>query len=345
MNKTLSRLALALLFWFLVDGSASKQSMQKRDPDINETSEFSWARRTVRNITFWVAFNSVLYEGRSFEYRAVWVLLDPTAFNESDLRAIFADLSAEYKTPPRLRITAFSDRVLLLSQIAEHSRPKVSIDLRPLGPNERNSSAHNTGGLTSNYYRSEVEEFFNYRKERERTEYTNVTIRKRSIRFTGDQNSDLLLASKEGDADRVLALLRSGADPNARDATGCTPLINAALGCKVEAVQRLLSGGASVNARDEDGDTALASAASNGCTSVVRMLVRKGAEIDTKNNDGYSALLLATARGQVPTVRILLASHARPDLANNQGETPLMLARGRHLDDLVELLLTYKAKK
>ena len=64
-------------------------------------------------------------------------------------------------------------------------------------------------------------------------------------------------AASAGQADTVSALLAQGADPDARDANGQTPLMLAATAGHYETVRRLLGAGAQKNLKDNDGKTAL----------------------------------------------------------------------------------------
>jgi len=64
-------------------------------------------------------------------------------------------------------------------------------------------------------------------------------------------------AAKNGDLADVQAELDKGADVNAKDADGWTPLYFAANGGHKEIVELLIAKGASVNAKNVDGETPL----------------------------------------------------------------------------------------
>src|SRR3712207_5168927 len=72
---------------------------------------------------------------------------------------------------------------------------------------------------------------------------------------------DLLEAAREGDLVSLRALLDAGADVNAADENGYTPLMEAAHAPHPEAVRLLLAAGADLEARNRLGSTALHSAA------------------------------------------------------------------------------------
>jgi Ankyrin repeats (3 copies)/Domain of unknown function (DUF6438) len=88
----------------------------------------------------------------------------------------------------------------------------------------------------------------------------------------------------------VAHLLAAGADPNAVDFEGATPLMYAAEVGTVELLRALLATGADVNAQDAEGRTALMYASDHCYTDSVRLLVETGADTTLKDNNGYTAL-------------------------------------------------------
>lgn len=344
LMKTVSlALVTAALLFTIAPESPMKSSSHEQPQRDQSAIPLSWTLRRSNSISFWVAFDSVR-QGGLFEYRRMFLLLDPKDFSPGHLRAVFTGLAAENKLPVDVFITAFSNKDHLTKELDDYLRRHEVIDHRPLPSSHGHvDTIVDNAGLTANYYRRSDEEFFNYRVDAERPDYAVVEIRKRSVGYTGDPGSDLLLASKEGDLGKAEAVIAKGVDLNARDGGGGTPLMNASLRCRTEIVRTLLAGGAKVNARDQDGDTSLTNAASNGCTEVVRLLIRNGADVNCQNSSGYSALLLATAREQIDTVAMLLDNHANVEVTNKEGQTPLMLARDRDSKVLVELLMKHGA--
>jgi len=78
---------------------------------------------------------------------------------------------------------------------------------------------------------------------------------------TTSWDDELFVAARNGDLIKVQTLLENGADPNAKDNAGHTPLHWAAHLGHVEIVELLLERGANPNAEDNYGSTPLHEAA------------------------------------------------------------------------------------
>ena len=91
-------------------------------------------------------------------------------------------------------------------------------------------------------------------------------------------HSAALFADLPGRLGEMRTLLAVGADVNAKNTVGWTPLHLAARIGHTEAARLLLAAGADVNAKDKDGHTPLHGAAENGHTDVVNLLRAHGAK-------------------------------------------------------------------
>ncbi len=102
-------------------------------------------------------------------------------------------------------------------------------------------------------------------------------------------------AALEGDADRVLGLLRAAADPNAQDDDGWTALHFAAQARAASCVRALLTAGARVDPRDRHGNTPLWTAVFNsrGQGAIILLLRGAGADPRAANSHGISPARLA----------------------------------------------------
>lgn len=94
---------------------------------------------------------------------------------------------------------------------------------------------------------------------------------------TNVQTNELFRATREGNTDMVKALLSSpGADINATDERGSTPLLEAARYGHEDICRVLIAAGANLKARDRDGKTALTLAVQGDHDDVVRVLKQAG---------------------------------------------------------------------
>ena len=110
-------------------------------------------------------------------------------------------------------------------------------------------------------------------------------------------------------------------------ASGDGPLTKAVKAGDVQAVRALIKSGADVNARSGDGSTPLLWAANNGSTSRSRARSsRAKAAVDAANDFGITPLLHASRTGDAAMVDLLLRAGANPSRAHPEGETPLLAA-------------------
>ena len=119
----------------------------------------------------------------------------------------------------------------------------------------------------------------------------------------------LMSAALIGQATVLRTLLDQGADANARDPSGWTPLLETVFAGHVEAAKTLLERGADANAADDGGWTPLMEAAAKGNKELVSLLIRYGADADARNRQGWTPLK-AAPKGDVE-IRTLLRNASR----------------------------------
>ena len=113
----------------------------------------------------------------------------------------------------------------------------------------------------------------------------------------------LAQAAMDGNLRRVQLLHLTGAEVTARGYC-CAPLFLAAGQGRATVVRYLLDEGADVNAREKLGGTPLMEAAYSGYLEVIKELLFRGAEINAIGNDG-TALDIAISRNNAAAVDLL----------------------------------------
>ena len=193
----------------------------------------------------------------------------------------------------------------------------------------------------------------------------------------------LFAAAARGDAAEISRLAASGADVNAREAYGRTPLHVATFGRHRDAIGALAKARADLNAKERDrydavtiaavaddvatlklllqlgasakqvtsryDGTALIAAAHLGHDEVVKLLIDAGAPLDHVNNLGWTALIESIVLGQggprhVATLTALVRAGASVNLADRNRQTPLQLARQRRYQAMIAILEQAGAK-
>ena len=146
---------------------------------------------------------------------------------------------------------------------------------------------------------------------------------------SGELNADsqihLFVAARGNDIKAVQWLLANGAEVNAKNDNGWTPLHGAATKNASEAAAVLLANGAEVNVTS-NGWTPLYMVAFRNASEAAAVLLANGAEVNVKDNDGWTPLHWAADRNASEAAAVLLANGAEVNAKNNDGETPLDLA-------------------
>lgn len=132
--------------------------------------------------------------------------------------------------------------------------------------------------------------------------------------------------------DCLCELIKLGADVNARDDSGYTPLHNAAVWSSAEDIRTLLAAGADVDAVNNAGRTPLHEATlceGDLGTECMELLLAAGADPNARDAEGNTPLHLAAERREWRPYAesTLLKGGADPTIKNNAGQTPQDMAK------------------
>ncbi len=158
-------------------------------------------------------------------------------------------------------------------------------------------------------------------------------------------------AAAAGDIEQVRKFLAQGADVNAKDKDGRTPLHSAAWYARKDVVAVLLAHGANINEADGSGQTPLHLAATFGGKPLSEFILAQGAQIDARDKAGNTPLHAAAGFPSVDRdlLELLIAKGADVKARNEAGQTPLhrvsMIRRlDKRLERTAEVLLALGAE-
>lgn len=149
----------------------------------------------------------------------------------------------------------------------------------------------------------------------------------------------LLDAAESGDGAAALALIEAGADVNAGDPLGTTPLMYAAYHGDLALVERLIAAGADVNLQNDFGTSAITEAAIIGHAGILAALLEAGADPNTENPEGETPLMAVARTGRTDAARVLIEAGADVNAREDWGgQSAIMWAAARSHPAMIELL-------
>lgn len=159
-------------------------------------------------------------------------------------------------------------------------------------------------------------------------------------RLSPARSQDLLFdAARLGRTDLVGALVSKGADVNARDSRGFTPLILAAYNDRLDTVEALIALKADPCLPDRDqGNTAQMGVAFKGFDPIAARLLKAGCDVNARNRAGQTALMMAALFGRAAQVEMLVAAGADAALTDAGGRSASSVAAAQGNDALAEKL-------
>jgi ankyrin repeat domain-containing protein 50 len=160
------------------------------------------------------------------------------------------------------------------------------------------------------------------------------------VDYVDDQKSTPLhWAVPEGHYETSRVLLANGADPNSRDLYLNTPMHWAI--SKSAIAQLLHDKGANMNAKNNEGQSPLLWAALAGRMDAVQTMVELGANIQDGDRFGFTVLHAAVLMGHEPMVQFLLSQGADANAIDNDGWTPLHAAAVNRRSAVIDVLVKH----
>lgn len=155
---------------------------------------------------------------------------------------------------------------------------------------------------------------------------------------------DLFRAISRGDVATCARLLLRDVSCNQPNASGFTPLYEAARFGHYELCALFILRGAGLNVLSSNGLAAIHIASKLGHVNIVRLLLESEASIDKPDGkDGMSPLCFAARHGHYPVCQLLIESGALITFRTPLGEQALHFACAKGHTPICALLMTYDA--
>ena len=103
----------------------------------------------------------------------------------------------------------------------------------------------------------------------------------------------------------------------------------------INKIKRLIASGADVNAKNENGQTPLHWAVLEDRIEMAKLLIASGADVGAKNKDGETPLHWAVDNDNIEIAKLLIDSGAKVNVKKRNGDTPLDWADSQEMEALL----------
>ena len=153
----------------------------------------------------------------------------------------------------------------------------------------------------------------------------------------GNGETPVFSAAKADNAAAIDLLVKRGASLAARDNLGSGPLHAAVRWDSLAAAEKLINLGLDIDGQNVGGKTPLAEAAVEGNITMAKLLITRGANPNVYDQNGRTALADATRAGQYEMAKLLVSAKANPQIQDFSGRSPFHEAAILGDTDIIEL--------
>ena len=142
----------------------------------------------------------------------------------------------------------------------------------------------------------------------------------------------------------IAALVLAGCGESSKYSREVTGIWKSAEDGNIEAVKQYLADGADVNARNRHGDSPLGLAALMDHKKIVELLIAKGADVNAATDNGVTPLHTSAGLGHKEIVELLIAKDADVNSKDFFGRTSLDSAARKGRTEIADLLRKHGGK-
>jgi uncharacterized protein len=152
-------------------------------------------------------------------------------------------------------------------------------------------------------------------------------------------------AAKANDVGKIRQLLSDDTSPNQTDEDGGTTGMHvSASSGNLQIMAILYKAGADINARDPVGNSPLDLAAVHDQLEAAKLLLEMKARVNDQNKNGMTALMFAAKAGDVEMVHYILEAGGNPNISDYTGRDAVGWAQESHRPLVVQALRNAQAK-